>query len=252
MSSAAAAAARRAGSPAPTCRASPARCGWRTTRASASTPASRRRRARSPSSVDALERFAVDAGDAVVPRQRAVHERELAVDEVEDAAVLADDRARRTAASRAASRRAARRRQSGTCAASGFLRSMQRGGSATAPRSSPPARRPSDLAASAVTCASSTAGSRSRLPSRQLEQLVVRHAAPQEIRQPRGQLVIAQAIRACTAAAGRARCGTGNSATPEWPANPRGCPPRTDRLASVPARPASIAAAISCSVGGRR
>ena len=99
-------------------------------------------------------------------------------------------------------------------------------------------RRLSDPSASAATCARRTAGSCSCFSRGQPEQLLVRHAAPEEIREPRGQLVVADlvdvasAVSELPAVAWRsghpARCGTGNSATPARPSIARRTPCSTE------------------------
>ena len=96
--------------------------------------------ARRPGEVDAAELRSGDAGDAVVPRQPLVEEGVAAVEEVEDAAVLADQRSRRTARSRAASRSAGSRRTPGTARGRGSA-TRARGTAATGRRTPPPGAR---------------------------------------------------------------------------------------------------------------
>ena len=138
------------------------------------------------------------------------------------------------------------------------------------------------------TCASSTAGLPQRAGLGDAHQLGIGHARPEKIREPRRQLDVADRIlvrrRARRAAAAAAdvgiaqarcavarragssddsadaafsdspRCGTGNSATRESPEAPGGCPPRTYRLPSAPARRdrASTSAPRPSPAGGMR
>ncbi len=87
-SAAAPAAACRAALPSPTCRAAPARCGWRARSAPACVPWPRMPRRDGVRIRDAAELVAADAGDAVVLRQPFVHERVVGAIEIEQAAVF--------------------------------------------------------------------------------------------------------------------------------------------------------------------
>ena len=62
----------------------------------------------------------------------------------------------------------------------------------------------------------------------QAQQFVVRHGTPQEVAEPRGQFEVRDAVHVLRHRWGwdRARCGTGNAATPAWLRWPVGCPAR--------------------------
>ena len=79
-----------------------------------------------------------------------------------------------------------------------------------------------------VIWASSTAGSRSRPRSAAASSCVVGNAAPEEERQARRQLHVADPIRTrrCERRRDRARCGTGTPGSSESPAAPSRCRPR--------------------------
>ena len=82
------------------------------------------------------------------------------------------------------------------------------------------------------TCCSRTPRRPELATDRQVEQLIVRNAAPEKERKTRRQFDIGDLIRAFrgTAVAGRARSGTGNPGLPGWLAAPSRCLPRTSRL----------------------
>ena len=191
---AAAAAPTRAGSRAPTCRAAPARCGWRTSVIVRMLPwPSSPPRGLPSGSVDAAEVAAAHVRDAVVLRQPLVEERVVRRQQVEHAAVLAEDAVDEELGLALPSPRAASRRNPGTAprrAASPRCRAD----TATAPRSSSPATRDRGSASMRRTCCSSDCRILQPARDRRVEQLVVRDAAPQEERQPRRELEIADAV----------------------------------------------------------
>ena len=151
----------------------------------------------------AAELAAVDVGDAVVPRQPLVHERVVGAQQVEHAAVLADD-ALEQQLGLAAERlpqvvvevRETRRSWAARCA--------RCAAAATGRRSWRPARSARGSASIRRTCA--LEHRRLREPCRAAaarSSVLVRDAAPQEERQPRGQLEVADAMDAARHRAGR-------------------------------------------------
>ena len=144
-------------------------------------------------------------------------------------------------------------RRSGT-ASPGWAGARPRCGcAATGRRSSPPAPASAGRRASASPAARSTSGLLQRLLHREVEQLVVGNAAPQEERQPRRQIEIADAIRRIRRSllpAG-SRIGTGTSGSSGCCESPSRCPLRIRRSAAPP-RYAVSGACRSSSVTGRR
>ena len=143
--------------------------------------------------IDAAELGPGDARDAVVPRQPLVDEGVRAVEEVEDAAVLADDvlEEQLGLAAHRDAQVVVERRELVPVA----RRAIRARGTAATGRRTPRQRRaPSGPAA----CGAPAPRARrlAQLPLvRRAHQLVVRHARPQEVRQPRRQLVLADRMR---------------------------------------------------------
>ena len=134
-------------------------------------------------------RSPVDARDPVVPGQPLVEEREVGVEQVEDAPVLAHRRPRRTARSPRASPRGAPRRTSGTGLGRGWPVLRLRIWSHWSAKFSTNAR---DFGSRSIraTCASRFVAGPQLALRGEVEQLVVGHAAPEEVREPRGQLEV--------------------------------------------------------------
>ena len=130
--------------------------------------------------------LAIDVRNAVVPRQPLVHKRVVGVQQIHHAAVFAARCSRRTAWSPRAWPGAGCRRNRGRSARSGdeFLR-LRRNSHCSAKLSTSASARGS--ASMRLTCCSSTAGSCSLPSLGDVQQLVVRKAAPQEERQARSQ-----------------------------------------------------------------
>ena len=141
------------------------------------------------------------SGDAVMPRQPLVEIRVLAVDEVEDAAIVADRRARRRAPSRGASRAAGSPRSRET-------RSRSRVSDSSARNCShwPPKFSASALDLRVAQHAPHLRGEDRRIAQRAgiggAPQRGVRHARPQEVGQPRRQFVLGDRVRSSSTRGG--------------------------------------------------
>ena len=241
---AAAAAACRARCPASTCRAAPARCGaaYDVTVRMLAWPSRPRRGVIGQR--HAPELIAVDVRDAVVPGEPLVDERVVGGQQVEHAAVLRARCSRRTARFRGASRAAGSRRSRGTAADRGGRR-RRSAGTATAPRSCRRARSARGSASIRLTCRSSIAGSLRAPRAASVEQLVVGNAAPQEERQARRQLEVADRAHRRRRRRARARRGRGNAgltssrSSARWmpPSKPPSARPPRGRTASAPEGP---------------
>ena len=147
----------------------------------------------SPASVDAAELAAVDVRQAVVPRQPLVHERVVGGHQVQHVAILAHDAGEEELGLAPEARRAGRCRSPGTRRCSARC-SAGCGCAATA-------RRSSRTSACGLRVGQHAAHLRlehrglAQAPRRgQVEQRVVGHAAPEEERQARRQLDVADAI----------------------------------------------------------
>ena len=207
---------------------------------------------------DAAEVAAVDVGDAVVPRQPLVDERVVGGQQVEDAAVLAHDAVEEQLGLALRTPGAGCRRSRGTRASSGcLLRRLRRC-----------SHWPAKLSTSACafgsasmrrTCCSSTAGFCSLPCAASAEQLVVGNAAPEEERQPRRQLEIAEAIGGARRHAGRValdaeqelRAGE-DAAQRQLDAARRTCPPPCGRARRTRAARCRSASRDGAAVGAAR
>ena len=138
---------------------------------------------------DAAEVTAVDVRDAVVPGQPFVEERVVGASAARGRCDPRAAGSRGTARSRAGTPRAGSRRSRETHTDPGASRRMLRRCSHWPREIGRPARCARGSASIRRTCCSSTAGvAQRRRARRRVEQLVVRDAAPEEKRQPRGQL----------------------------------------------------------------
>ena len=201
---------------------------------------------------DAAEAAAVDVRNAVVLRQPLVDERVVGAQQIEHAAILAQDAVEeelRLLPERLPQVVVEVREQPHV------RRDRRRGcaGAATARRSWSTSARDASSASIRRTCRSSTAGSCSLSGNRHVQQLVVRNAAPQEERQPRRQLEVADAIRRVRRGRRRdpARRGTGTAGSPARPTAPSRCR-RRSRPRRGPSDRARAALRRSASVTGRR
>ncbi len=181
-------------------------------------------------------------------RQRTVQERERRVDDVEDAPILLDDRLDEQSSSLSRIASSSSSSTVGKRSGSGLVRPRLRSCSHCAAQLS---TRLYAFGSASIrrTCASSTGGRAQRPGLGQLHQLRIGHARPQEIREPRRQLDVADRAgwRSDRASIrnrkfGDARIACSASRMPSWNVSPSRC-------ASV-TRPASPS--ISSSVTGRR
>ena len=170
---------------------------------------------------------ALDPLDAVVLRQPLVHEAEVGVQEVEDAAILAEDRLEEQLA-------LADHARPQIVVEAGELLGIGRD-VRQLPGRQPLAREVLDEGGRlrvrehpphlGIEVASQLS------PARQGKQLVVGHAAPEEVRQPRGQFVLVDRVARPGLGAGRVQLDAEQEVGPDQHAlrGPTGCGSRSDR-----------------------
>ena len=167
---------------------------------------------------------AVDIRDAVVLGQALIEEGVVGVQQFQHAAVFAQD-ALEEQLGLLPERLAQALVEFGEDVGIGLLLRPGCGGRATGRRNSRPALRTRGSSSMRRTCCVQHRGILQLAFFRQVQQLVVGNAAPQEEGKPRGQFEIADAVNGGGGGvrAGRARCGTGSRGRPAWPAAPFRC-----------------------------